>query len=181
MEREGTGTVAGVIYLTLMMMLFITSCHEKDTTLLPIPPAHNMSDFHEMILDEMRFSVGLLPDGDALVAEKNGRLRLVRNIHVEPVLEPQPLALINTCANEMLMGIAIHPDFSKNRLFYVCIAEMSNTTWHQRVELWQLSAARTSAKKDTLLLREIMTKSRKQSRELPMHFTIARQRAELKL
>ena len=59
-----------------------------------------------------------LPNGDILVTEREGRLRIIRN----DVLDPEPitgLPVINTGAvNSGLMDIALHPDYSSNHLVY---------------------------------------------------------------
>jgi glucose/arabinose dehydrogenase len=59
-----------------------------------------------------------LPDGDMLITERPGRLRLVRDGQlVDQPIEgvPQVLAL----NQGGLMGIALHPDFARNRYVYL--------------------------------------------------------------
>nr|PZN69276.1 MAG: hypothetical protein DIU62_02800 [Pseudomonadota bacterium] len=70
------------------------------------------------------FSLALLPDGDALVSERGGRLLLVRNATGPgPArLEPQAVkglpALDPPYRNGGLHDLALHPDFAANRLVY---------------------------------------------------------------
>jgi aldose sugar dehydrogenase len=72
------------------------------------------------------FAIALLPDGDALVSERGGKLRLVRNVAGvagKPVLvEPQEVAGVPAIAtpyrNAGLHDLALHPQFAQNRLVY---------------------------------------------------------------
>jgi glucose/arabinose dehydrogenase len=72
------------------------------------------------------FSIALLPDGDALVSERGGALRRVRNAAGAPgrpvQLEAAPVAglpaIEEPYRNAGLQDIALHPDFSRNRLVY---------------------------------------------------------------
>src|SRR5262245_60121271 len=64
------------------------------------------------------FSLAFLPDGNMLVTERAGRLRLVRN----GVLDPQPIAGMPEVLDLRLNGlqdIALHPRFADNRLTYL--------------------------------------------------------------
>lgn len=63
------------------------------------------------------FSMAFLPNGDILVTERPGRLRLVRN----GVLQPEPIAglpPINAKGIGGLMDIVLHPHFAQNSLIY---------------------------------------------------------------
>jgi len=72
------------------------------------------------------FAIALLPEGDALVSERGGALRLLRNAvgaaGRPTVLEAQPVAglpaLEKTYRNAGLHDLALHPDFARNRLVY---------------------------------------------------------------
>lgn len=58
-----------------------------------------------------------LPNGDILVTERAGRLRIIRN----GVLDPNPITgLPDILVRDLdgLMDIALHPDFAKNHLVY---------------------------------------------------------------
>jgi aldose sugar dehydrogenase len=64
------------------------------------------------------WSIAFLPDGSALVTERPGRLRMVRN----GVLDPAPIAgvpRVRTDGNGGLMDVALHPGFAQNRLVYL--------------------------------------------------------------
>jgi glucose/arabinose dehydrogenase len=63
------------------------------------------------------WSIAFLPDGGMLVAERPGRLRIIRN----GVLDPTPIAgvpRVRTDGNGGLMDVALHPRFADNRLVY---------------------------------------------------------------
>ena len=65
------------------------------------------------------WSLAFLPDGAVLVAERDGRLRLIRN----GVAAPEPIWTSNMPrgqgAGDSLHGLAVHPKFAQNRLVYV--------------------------------------------------------------
>ena len=64
------------------------------------------------------WSMAFLPDGDILVTERPGRLRLIRN----GVLDPQPISGIpevHTGGDGGLEEIALHPEFPRNQLVYL--------------------------------------------------------------
>src|ERR1700681_3123042 len=66
---------------------------------------------------ERPFSLAFLPDGNMLITERAGRLRIVRN----GALDPQPVAGIPPVLDSRLKGmqdIALHPRFAENRLVY---------------------------------------------------------------
>jgi glucose/arabinose dehydrogenase len=64
------------------------------------------------------WSLAFLPDGSALVTERPGRLRIIRNA----VLDPTPISGVPTALTtgvEGLMGLALHPKFTENKLVYL--------------------------------------------------------------
>jgi glucose/arabinose dehydrogenase len=66
------------------------------------------------------WDIEFLPDGAILVNEMNGRMRIVRDgmLKAEPVWEsPSP------DNNDVLHGLAVHPDFEQNRLVYASYAK----------------------------------------------------------
>lgn len=72
------------------------------------------------------FAIALLPDGDALVSERGGALRLLRNATGAAgratTLEAAPVAglpvLEKPYRNAGLHDLALHPDYAKNHLVY---------------------------------------------------------------
>jgi glucose/arabinose dehydrogenase len=68
------------------------------------------------------WSLAFLPNGDILVTERAGRLRIVRG----GVLDPQPIAGVpgvRTTALGGLLEVALHPKFAENRLLYLSYAK----------------------------------------------------------
>ena len=64
------------------------------------------------------WSIAWLPNGDALVTERAGRLRIIRN----GVLDPTPIAgvpKVQAGGTSGLLDIALHPKFSANNLVYL--------------------------------------------------------------
>ncbi|OKH23116.1 PQQ-dependent sugar dehydrogenase [Chroogloeocystis siderophila] len=102
---------------------------------------------------EVPWGIAFLPNNDMLVTERPGRVRLVRNGQ----LQPAPVATINvTDSGEGgLLGIAAHPNFAQNRLFYLYYTADRNGTPINRVERWQLSQDGTSATADRMIIDDI--------------------------
>jgi glucose/arabinose dehydrogenase len=64
------------------------------------------------------WSLAFLPNGDMLVTERAGRLRIIRN----GTLDPEPIAgvpAVRTTALGGLLEVALHPGFANNRLVYL--------------------------------------------------------------
>jgi len=64
------------------------------------------------------WSLAFLPDGDMLITERTGRLRVVR----KGVLDPTPVAgvpAVKTGALAGLLDVVLHPKFAENRLVYL--------------------------------------------------------------
>jgi aldose sugar dehydrogenase len=64
------------------------------------------------------WGLAFLPNGDLLVTERPGRLRLIRN----GVVQPEPVAgipAVHAAGQGGLMDVAIHPQFAQNNLVYV--------------------------------------------------------------
>lgn len=77
----------------------------------------------EVVVDGLShpWSIAWLPDGSALVTERPGRLRLIRDGR----LDPKPVAglpPVLAFGQGGLLDIALHPDFADNRLVYLTIA-----------------------------------------------------------
>ncbi len=77
----------------------------------------------EVVVEGLKhpWSIAWLPDGSALVTERAGRLRLIRN----GKLDPEPIAglpPVLASGQGGLLDIALHPDFADNRLVYLSFA-----------------------------------------------------------
>jgi glucose/arabinose dehydrogenase len=96
-----------VLMLALMLQIFDTNTKQR---IRVVPVATGL--VHP-------WSIAFLPDGKTmLVAEKAGRLRVVR----DGVLDPQPLWTVPGAsgdAGDALHSVAVHPQFAQNRLVYV--------------------------------------------------------------
>ena len=68
---------------------------------------------------ERPWSLAFLPNGDMLVTERGGRLRLV---HANGTLEPTPIAGVPQVVSAGLAGLGevlLHPNFASNRFVYL--------------------------------------------------------------
>jgi glucose/arabinose dehydrogenase len=70
---------------------------------------------------EQPWSIAFLPNGDWLITERPGRLRIVRN----GTLLPQPVEgvpRVHHSSQGGLLEVALHPEFATNRLLYLTFA-----------------------------------------------------------
>jgi glucose/arabinose dehydrogenase len=67
------------------------------------------------------WSLAFLPDGNLLVAEQNGKLRLIRDDALES--EPVWTSPLAGESNDALKSVAVHPAFAENGLVYVAYAK----------------------------------------------------------
>jgi glucose/arabinose dehydrogenase len=63
------------------------------------------------------WSLAFLPNGDLLVAEQAGRLRLIRNGQLEP--GPVWLSPRSSAGGDGLKSVAVHPEFASNGMVYI--------------------------------------------------------------
>lgn len=110
---------------------------------------------------EVPWSIVFLPNGDALVTERPGRLRLVTDIYNNPELVPQPVISVEipSTSEGGLMGIELHPDFENNRMFYLCVTVSENGELINRIDRWQLSEDGTNAQRESIIYNEIIAAS----------------------
>lgn len=102
---------------------------------------------------EVPWGVAFLPNGDLLVTERPGRVRLVQNGQ----LQPSPVVTIPATERGEggLLGIALHPDFADNRLFYLYYTTDAGGALTNRVERWQLADDQQSATADQVIVGDI--------------------------
>jgi hypothetical protein len=102
------------------------------------------------------WTVGELPNGDALFTASDGHLLLIRNYHGNPLIVKEPVAIIETGMPDGngLLSIAIHPGFKSNRQFYLCINVYEDGQIENRIELWRLSDDGTSAHRVHIISKE---------------------------
>jgi hypothetical protein len=124
-------------------------------TMLYVDMADSANDF---FIPGLIVSVGLLPNGDALVAGRNGFIHLVQDVYTDPTLLVTPVAVLENISLSQggLLGLAIHPDFKNNRLFYLCATVWENQLLVNKIELWELSIDNRQANKQSIVLKEII-------------------------
>ncbi|WP_205624725.1 PQQ-dependent sugar dehydrogenase [Vulgatibacter incomptus] len=101
------------------------------------------------------WAIAFLPDGAMLVTERIGRLRLVEKGELveKPVMTvPYPTGGFGEGG---LLGLALHPDFAKNRLFYVYYSFAKAGGIRNRVERFRLSEDHRSATTDRVILDDL--------------------------
>ena len=77
------------------------------------------------------WSLTFLPNGDMLVTERPGRLRIVRN----GTLDPQPIAgtpEVWATGQGGLLEVLPHPRFSENRWLYLTYSKPARTARRRR-------------------------------------------------
>jgi aldose sugar dehydrogenase len=106
---------------------------------------------------EVPWGIAVLPNGDALVTERPGRLRLVRNLagRKDGSRDPMPIVAkvaVDATQEGGLLGIALHPRFAQNRLFYLYMTVRESGRKVNRVERWKLAEDLASAALDRRLV-----------------------------
>lgn len=103
---------------------------------------------------EVPWGLAFLPDGDMLVTERRGRLRLVRGGQL--VREPVAVMDDSDTAEGGLLGLALHPDFGANREFFLYrTVQEGRGAPVNRVERWRLSEVGARATHVGVLLDDI--------------------------
>jgi glucose/arabinose dehydrogenase len=114
-----------VRYLLLLTVIAITACTQKgadaprsDTT----PPTHLKINIETMATGlEFPWGIAFLPDGSALVTEKAGRLRLLKDSNLSAPIPGVPRVLYQGQAG--LFDVALHADFAINQYVYLSFAK----------------------------------------------------------
>jgi aldose sugar dehydrogenase len=106
---------------------------------------------------EVPWGMAFLPNGDLLVTERPGRIRLVRNVSEDAQLLSEPVATVEVASSAEggLLGLAIHPDFEQNRLFYIYLTVEQNGETSNQVERWQLSEDGSTAERERIIFEGI--------------------------
>lgn len=102
---------------------------------------------------EVPWGLAFLPGGDLLVTERPGRVRLVRGGAL--VAEPVVTLDVRSQSEEGLLGLALHPEFARNRLFYVYWTRGGEDGPLNRVERFRLSEDGRRAESDRVILDDI--------------------------
>ncbi len=96
------------------------------------------------------WDIGFLPDGRALVTERDGRIALLSGIAPGATAREVEADLSDVYARGEggLMGMVVHPDFAQSRRFTTCQTHMENgNPTDVRLVTWQLSADGASARR----------------------------------
>jgi aldose sugar dehydrogenase len=102
---------------------------------------------------DVPWGVAFLPDAGILITERPGRVRLFQ----EGRLAPTPVAEIDAvdAGEGGLLGLALHPEFASNRMFYLYYTVRKSGGPVNRVERWQLAPDGTRASSDAIILDDI--------------------------
>src|SRR5438046_6710089 len=65
------------------------------------------------------WSLAFLPDGNILITERSGRLRILRNAVLDPTPVPGTPQVLSRATMAGLMDIALHPNFAQNHWIYI--------------------------------------------------------------
>ena len=114
-----------IVHYLLLTVFAITACTQKgadaprsDTT----PPTHLKINIETMATGlEYPWGIVFLPDGSALVTEKAGRLRLLKDGKLSTPISGVPLVLYKGQAG--LFDVALHPDYATNQFVYLSFAK----------------------------------------------------------
>ncbi len=113
MLRERTHPAAGRRAAALAALAFLTACSAA-------PPAPLVL---ELVADGLRRPVGLVAAGDGsgrlFIVEQHGRIRVLEGgtVRAEPFLDVAER--VSCCGERGLLGLAFHPGFRDNGLFFV--------------------------------------------------------------
>ena len=114
----------------LLCMLAPSHAQEERPIGVPVPPLGDgpwvidTAEQHKIRVSVVArglshpWAIAFLPDGDMLVTERPGRLRIVRG----GVLDPHPISgvpQVRTDGNGGLLDVALHPRFANNDLVYL--------------------------------------------------------------
>jgi aldose sugar dehydrogenase len=117
--------------LALVLMLAIDATPAQDSRASPplpsLPQIYETADLKirvEKVADGLAnpWSLAWLPNGDLLITERPGRLRLFRN----GALDPEPIANVPEVRITLLGGlldVLPHPNFAQNQLLYLSYAK----------------------------------------------------------
>lgn len=96
------------------------------------------------------WGLAFLPDGDMLVTERPGVVRVVTK--QGELLPPVASPAVSKSGEAGLLGLVLHPDFANNRMFYVYLTGESEGQDENRVERYILAADRSEATLDKVII-----------------------------
>ncbi|HEX5657467.1 MAG TPA: PQQ-dependent sugar dehydrogenase [Polyangiales bacterium] len=112
---------------------------------------------------EIPWGLAWLPNGDLLVTERPGRLRMIRGgqLQATPLLDVEVaqvsfLEELGLGSEGGLLGVLLHPEFETNRLFFMYFtARGANNALINRLGVYELAADGSKASFKRLLLDDI--------------------------
>jgi glucose/arabinose dehydrogenase len=102
---------------------------------------------------EVPWGVAFLPNGDWLITERPGRVRLLRGGQV--AANPVVTIPLGSSSGGGLLGITVHPAFATNKFFYVYVTSNEGGTTKHTVSRWKLSTTGFSATFDKTIFEHI--------------------------
>lgn len=112
------------LLVPLLLWLPLVHCTSQADALQPSGDVPEARDWRvETVLRglEHPWSIAWLPDGSALVTERPGRLRIIRDGQLDPKpVEGVPEVLVYGQGG--LLDVALHPEFARNRWIYLTYA-----------------------------------------------------------
>jgi glucose/arabinose dehydrogenase len=81
---------------------------------------------------EIPWALAFLPDGRALVTERPGRIRVIRDGRLDP--EPYAAVEVEHIGEGGLMGLAVHPEFPDQPWLYVMYTHRDGGSLYNRVD-----------------------------------------------
>jgi glucose/arabinose dehydrogenase len=135
--------------ILLIVLLFVSTRNQsppKETANMP-PKSANPSVIAENL--EVPWEIVFLPDGNALITERSGRVRLFKNEVLEEnsVLSIQDVKAVGEGG---LLGMTLHPQFSANHFVYLYYT-YSQGGIKNKVVRFTLEEDRLSFNKDVLI------------------------------
>ncbi len=129
-----------IVQFLLPLAFFLSACGPKD---LPAETIRSEKEAFRVVtlaegLDHP-WSIAFLPDGNILVTEREGRLRMVRDGR----LDPKPISgvpRVYASGQGGLFDVLPHPDFANNRFVYLSYAARADRGAHTRVMRYRLES-----------------------------------------
>ncbi|MEK7076995.1 MAG: PQQ-dependent sugar dehydrogenase, partial [Patescibacteria group bacterium] len=144
----------GVTLLSFIGVFDRTLAPGEQITLPPQGPEKPISAIEPMeyVIEEVvrgleiPWSIAFTSAERILVTERPGRLRVIEN----GILKPEPIKIfseVSSQAEEGLMGLALYPDYKKNRLIYLSLAYKEGEKMFVKVLRFRDEGARLSGEK----------------------------------